>query len=75
MEVRLDPGDALVMFTDGILRRHEASGDEPEGLIKVLHSAPVGSAADVLERVRRYVHELIAEEQEDDIAVLVLGAR
>ena len=65
VEVRLDPGDALVMFTDGILRRHEASGDEPEGLDQGPPAARRRARPpSVLERVRRYVHELIAEERD-----------
>lgn len=75
VEVRLDPGEALVLFTDGILRKEEAFGDEPEGLIKVLQSTPPASAAEVTEQIRQYVDDLIAEEQKDDIAILVLRAR
>lgn len=75
VEMRLRPGETLVLFTDGILRKEEAFGDEPEGLIKVLQSAPPVSATEVAERIRGYVDDLIADEQKDDIAILVLRAR
>jgi serine phosphatase RsbU (regulator of sigma subunit) len=71
----LGPGEALVMVTDGIFRKHEAFGDEPGGLDKVLSAGPPGSAEELIDRIRRYVEDLIADEQDDDIAVLVLYAR
>lgn len=73
--VTLGPGEALVMVTDGIFRKHEAFGDEPGGLEKVLSVAPPGSAEELSERIQRYVEDLIADEQDDDIAVLVLYVR
>jgi serine phosphatase RsbU (regulator of sigma subunit) len=75
VEVRLAPGEAMIAFTDGILRKHEALGDVPEELIEVLRGEPTMSAADVRERIQRYVHDVISEGQDDDIAVLVLRAR
>ena len=70
----LGPGEALVMVTDGIFRRHEAFGDEPGGLDKLLGAAPPASAEELRERIERYVQDLITEEQDDDIAVVVLYA-
>ena len=67
--------DTLLLFTDGILRKDEAFGDEPDGLTTALRSAHFGSAAEIRERIDGYVRDLIAEEQDDDIAVLVVRAR
>jgi serine phosphatase RsbU (regulator of sigma subunit) len=74
VEVRLEPGAALVLFTDGILRKDQAFGDEPGGLIQVLAKTPPVSASEVCERIAAYARDLIAENQEDDIAALVLRA-
>jgi serine phosphatase RsbU (regulator of sigma subunit) len=73
-DVALAPGEALVLFTDGILARNEATGDESAGLIDTLHG-PHDSAKSLRDRIEGYVHDLIAEEQSDDVAVLVLRAR
>jgi serine phosphatase RsbU (regulator of sigma subunit) len=75
VEIRLSPGEAIVLFTDGILRKDEAFGDEPDGLTTALRSTHFGSAAEIRERIDGYVRDLIAEEQDDDIAVLVVRAR
>ncbi len=75
VELRLEPGEALVLFTDGIVRKHEVKADEPEGLLKVLGSSPPTSATDLRERVEGYVRDLMAGEQDDDVAVLILRAR
>ena len=69
------PGEAIVLFTDGILRKDEAFGDEPNGLTTALRSTRFDSAAEIRERIEVYVRDLIAEEQNDDIAVLVIRAR
>jgi len=75
VEIDLEPGETLIAFTDGILRKHEALGDVPEELIEVLQSEPLASAASVRERVQRYVHDVISDGQADDIAVIVLRAQ
>jgi serine phosphatase RsbU (regulator of sigma subunit) len=72
--VELAAGESLVLFTDGILTKGEASGDESVGLIGALRDGPHDSAAALSERIERYVRELIAEAQSDDVAVLVLRA-
>jgi serine phosphatase RsbU (regulator of sigma subunit) len=75
VEVRLRRGEALVAFTDGIVRRDEIAADEPTGLMRMLGGAPASSAADIRERIERYVTSLISDDQRDDIAVLVLWAK
>jgi serine phosphatase RsbU (regulator of sigma subunit) len=74
VELRLDPGEMLVLYTDGILRRTEIAEDEPTALLESLAGAPPDSAADARERVERYLHEVFAAEQEDDVAVLFVRA-
>ena len=74
-DVRLQPGEAIVLFTDGILRKDEAFGDESNGLTTALRSTRFDSAAEIRERIEVYVRDHIADEQDDDIAVLVIRAR
>jgi serine phosphatase RsbU (regulator of sigma subunit) len=74
VEITLGPGETLVAFTDGILSKHEALGDVPQDLLDALASETLGSAAIVRERIQRYVHDVISDGQNDDIAVLVLRA-
>jgi serine phosphatase RsbU (regulator of sigma subunit)/transcriptional regulator with GAF, ATPase, and Fis domain len=75
VELRLAPGESLVLFTDGILRKDEASGDVPQGLVASLTGSPSTSVSELRARIERYVDDLAAEGQEDDIAVLLLRAR
>jgi hypothetical protein len=43
--------------------------------MRMLGGAPASSAADIRERIERYVTSLISDDQRDDIAVLVLWAK
>jgi serine phosphatase RsbU (regulator of sigma subunit) len=74
-ELELDPGAALVLFTDGILNKDETSGDVPAGLVRALRGLRAESADQIRERVERYVQDVAAQGQDDDIAILVLRAR
>jgi serine phosphatase RsbU (regulator of sigma subunit) len=74
-ELRLAQGDSLVLFTDGILRKDEAFGDVPGGLVASLSGSPSSSVSELRARIERYVGTLVAEGQDDDIAVLLLRAR
>jgi serine phosphatase RsbU (regulator of sigma subunit) len=73
VELRLEPGEVLLLYTDGIIGRTE-SEDEPSGLIASLAGVPCDSASDARERVERYLRDAFAGGQEDDIAVLLLRA-
>lgn len=72
---RLERGDALVLFTDGITEARTASGMlGPEGLERAIREAPCGAgAADLVGALRGL---LASEEIEirDDVAALVLEA-
>ena len=67
---QLDPGAALVLFTDGLVEdRHRSLDTGLTQLAAVLAKAP-GSADDLCERL---VNDMLdGRTQEDDIAVLVL---
>ena len=71
-EVRLDAGDALVLFTDGLVDLHEG-GDGLEWLRTTLSGCGGASAGDIAERVRREALPR-AERLDDDQALLVLRA-
>ncbi|MGA3295621.1 MAG: PP2C family protein-serine/threonine phosphatase [Candidatus Acidiferrales bacterium] len=73
--VQLQPGDLLVIFTDGVV---EAEGDRGEEfgesrLVACIQSAPPESAADTLQRVMTQVNAFAGDvRQHDDITCLVL---
>jgi serine phosphatase RsbU (regulator of sigma subunit)/transcriptional regulator with GAF, ATPase, and Fis domain len=73
-DVRLDAGESLVLFTDGILAKDEASGDDSAALRRALADGVPPSAEALRDRIQRSVHDLLGEEQYDDVAVLVLRA-
>jgi serine phosphatase RsbU (regulator of sigma subunit) len=70
---RLEPGEALVLFTDGLIPKREASAEQPGRLLQGLRGRTWGSAAEIREHIERYVDDL-GPERFDDIAVLVLRA-
>jgi phosphoserine phosphatase RsbU/P len=70
---RLEPGEALVLFTDGLIPKREASAEQPGRLLQGLRGRTWGSAAEIREYIERYVDDL-GPERFDDIAVLVLRA-
>jgi serine phosphatase RsbU (regulator of sigma subunit) len=76
VEARLSEGDALVLYTDGMIEPGDrARGDGPDWLDRQLADAHGGSADDVAERLARAAIERQGGEPRDDIAVLVLHRR
>ncbi len=73
-EFFLEPGEVLLMFTDGLLRKSQATGEEPDGPAAMFRAQPPSSATEAGERVRRYVADRIADDQFDDVAALVIRA-
>jgi serine phosphatase RsbU (regulator of sigma subunit) len=69
----LDHGDALVLFTDGIIPKSDASAEEPARLLEDLRGRSWRSAAELREHIRRFVDEMGAERY-DDIAVVIVRA-
>lgn len=69
--VRVEPGDLIVLYTDGVL---DAKGERErfgeERLARTLAGA--ATATDAVERIRAALHEFAGEEQDDDTAVLAL---
>ncbi len=76
--VSLQPGDHLVLFTDGVLEARNTAGDEfeQERLSAVLSSNAQASATEILARLRETVLSFSADApQHDDITMMVLGYR
>lgn len=70
--LRLEVGDVLVTFTDGLLeRRDEAFSESERRLVRVLEQVPPGSPRSVCQ----HIMEAMASDAgfEDDCAVLVAG--
>jgi integral membrane sensor domain MASE1/anti-sigma regulatory factor (Ser/Thr protein kinase) len=68
--VEMGPGDALVLFTDGLSERRDAADEHTERIWEMLRSAAGADAAGIAESLKRITptHDEVA----DDVAVLVL---
>ena len=74
-EIRLAPGDTLVLYTDGVTEERGEQGAFGErGLAAVLESAAGASAAEIVDRIERAVLAHGSGEPRDDIAILVVRA-
>jgi phosphoserine phosphatase RsbU/P len=73
--VQLQPGDLLVIITDGVVEAENDRGEEfgESRLVPCIQSAPPESAADTLQRVMAQVNTFVGDvRQHDDITCLVL---
>jgi PAS domain S-box-containing protein len=71
--IRMGPGDALVLFTDGVVEASPLDGAfGPDQLGAFLGSCAWSSARCIAESVERHVLELQQGRPRDDVAVLVL---
>jgi PAS domain S-box-containing protein len=69
----LHPGDALVLYTDGLLEARSPDGQfDPDLLAGALLSAAGGSAEDVAAAVERAVLRFEGGQPRDDMALMVL---
>jgi serine phosphatase RsbU (regulator of sigma subunit)/PAS domain-containing protein len=73
--VALDPGDAIVFYTDGVTEaRSESSVFGEAGLIEILGPCSGAEAPVIAHLVDQAVRDFQAGDQRDDIAVLVVQA-
>ena len=71
--VHLSPGDALVLYTDGITERHaDDRFFEEEGLARVLARCAGFTAATLAERIETAARAFVEDAPRDDLAVLVV---
>jgi phosphoserine phosphatase RsbU/P len=76
--VRLEPGDHLVLFTDGVLEARDTAGDEfgEERMSTLLRQHADKSAAVIARCLQESIAAFSAQTpQHDDITVMVLGYR
>jgi sigma-B regulation protein RsbU (phosphoserine phosphatase) len=76
--VRLQSGDTLVLFTDGVVEAFNAAGEEySDGRwLQVILSLPQLSAQDTLHRLMKSVEDFVGNtRQSDDITCLVLQSK
>jgi sigma-B regulation protein RsbU (phosphoserine phosphatase) len=77
-ELRLERGDALVAFTDGLVEARNPLGEEfgEERLVRILLEHAQLSAAQLEDRILRAVEDWTAEaEQEDDLTLVIFKVR
>lgn len=72
-ELKLEPGDALVLFTDG-LNESRDPGEDPSGRIREALSAAAGAQAEQICTRLKGVALASDDGHGDDVAVLVLAA-
>ena len=75
-EASLSPGDALVLYTDGVVEAQSPDGlfFGEERLVTLLRSSVALDAATIADRVENAVLDFQGQAPRDDIAVLVLRA-
>ena len=74
--LELEPGEALVLYTDGVTDAVGAGGERfgPERLLAAL-AGPAAGAEEIVERIRTALWEFAEGRQRDDVACLVLRRR
>jgi PAS domain S-box-containing protein len=74
-ELRLTPGDTLVLYTDGVTEERGPRGAFGEdGLAAVLKGAVGAAASEIVDRIERAVLAHGSGEPRDDIAILAVRA-
>lgn len=74
--VKLDPGDHLVLFTDGVVEALNSEGEEfgKERLIALMQANAQADTAEIKNRLQEAVLSFSAHApQHDDITLMVLG--
>lgn len=71
--VHLEPGDALVAFTDGITERHRGRRHfGEEGIVAVLRATGEADADTIAARIEEAARAFVEGDPDDDMAVLVV---
>jgi phosphoserine phosphatase RsbU/P len=73
VELELERGELLLLYTDGIMARHESAADEPVGLMAVIRGTPWPSALDLRDRIEEFL-EWESAERDDDVAAVIVRA-
>lgn len=76
-QVRLKPGDTLVLYTDGVTEATNAAGEEftRKRLVALVRENATGSAQDLIEAIYNAVHAFRGTSTlEDDLTLVVLRA-
>jgi sigma-B regulation protein RsbU (phosphoserine phosphatase) len=75
--VRLEPGDTLVIYTDGVTEANDADGNEfgEDRLAEVVRKTNGRTSGDVLTAIQREVQKFSYGEQFDDLTLVVARAR
>lgn len=74
-ELRLAPGDTLVLYTDGVTDERGAQGPfGEEGLTAVLQDSVGAAASEIVDRIERAVLSHGSGKPRDDIAILAVRA-
>jgi GAF domain-containing protein len=71
LTTELRPGDALFLYTDGLVERRR--GDNEEALARQLADVPRGTDDDLTEWLAAVVDEIRDPTRDDDVAALLLG--
>ena len=67
-----DPGDTLLLFTDGLIERRSEDIDTSLARLTHVHLDPGGTLDDLVDEV---LHEVDAAHAEDDVAVMAARIR
>ncbi|HSJ56183.1 MAG TPA: PP2C family protein-serine/threonine phosphatase [Anaerolineae bacterium] len=71
--VRVEPGDTLLAFTDGVTEARNANGDLfGRDRLRTLLARPVLTASELLDYVQAHVDEHVSGADTDDLALLAL---
>jgi serine phosphatase RsbU (regulator of sigma subunit) len=75
-QLDLNPGDAVVLYTDGVIEARNEAGEEfgLERLAELLSTCGGRSAEGIARRIERSVLDHRGERTEDDVAIVVLRA-